>query len=183
MRIALLAPVATAMALMLAACGEKPATDGASTETAAPTDTAATPPAAPAGAKAVDAAAFSKYVPWNHAHPDVKKTGSGLEYVVLASGPADGKPPTKDQDVEVFYEGRFNADGKTFDSAFERGESATFGVSGVVPGFSEALQLMKPGDRWIAFIPGNLGYGPAGRAGAIPPNADLVFEIEMVAVH
>lgn len=187
MRIACLAPVALPLALLAAACGEKPATDGASgpasTETAAPAGTA-TPPAAPAapGAKAVDAAAFAKYVPWNHAHPDVKKSGSGMEYVVLASGPAGGKSPTRDQEVEVFYEGRFNADGKTFDSAFERGESATFGVSGVVPGFSEALQMMKPGDRWLVFIPGNLGYGPAGR-GPIPPNADLVFELELVAVH
>jgi len=181
MRIALLAGVA----LMFAACGEKPATDGASApaETAAPAEPAATPPPAAPGAKAVDAAAFSKYVPWNHAHPDVKKSGSGMEYVILASGPPDGKGPTKDQDVEVFYEGRFNADNTKFDSAFERGESATFGVSGVVPGFSEALQLMKPGDRWLVFIPSNLGYGPAGRAPRIPPNSDLVFEIEMVAVH
>jgi len=184
MRIALLAPAASALALMFAACGEKPATDGALSEAAAPAaaETAATPPAAPAGARAVDAAAFSKYVPWNHAHPDVKKSSSGMEYVVLASGPADGKPPTRDQDVEVFYEGRFNSDGNKFDSAFERGESATFGVSGVVPGFSEALQLMKPGDRWLVFVPGNLGYGAAGRPG-IPPNADLVFELELVAVH
>jgi FKBP-type peptidyl-prolyl cis-trans isomerase len=185
MRIALLA----GMAVLLAACGEKPATDGASapasTETATPAETTATPPATlpPAGGKAVDAAAFAKYVPWNHAHPDVKKSGSGMEYVILASGPAGGKGPTKDQDVEVFYEGRFNSDNKKFDSAFERGESSTFGVARVVPGFSEALQMMKPGDRWLVFVPGNLGYGPAGRAPVIPPNADLVFEIDMVAVH
>src|SRR5690349_2400500 len=115
MRIALLA--SAALALLAAACGEKPATDGASaasTETAAPADASTPPPAAPAaaGGKAVDAAAFAKYVPWNHAQPDVKKSGSGMEYVVLASGPAGSKSPTKDQEVEVFYEGRFNSDGK-----------------------------------------------------------------------
>src|SRR5690348_11352064 len=129
MRIALLASAA----LLAAACGEKPATDGASapasSEAAAPAAAEpATPPAAP-GAKAVDAAAFAKYVPWNHAMPDIKKSGSGMEYVVLASGPATGKSPTKDQDVEVFYEGRHNSSGEKFDSAFERGESSTFGVS------------------------------------------------------
>lgn len=182
MRIALLAGVA----LMFAACGEKPATDGASTpatpETAAPAEPAAPPPAA-TGAKAVDAAAFSKYVPWNKAHPDVKKTGSGLEYVVLASGPAEGKPPTNDQEVEVFYEGRLNATGSKFDSAFDRGESATFPVAGVVPGFSEALKLMRPGDRWLVFIPANLGYGARSPSPDLPANSDLVFEIEMVSVR
>jgi FKBP-type peptidyl-prolyl cis-trans isomerase len=183
MRIALLA----GMALLAAACGEKPTTDGASASTEAaapaPAEAAATATPPPVGGKAVDAAAFAKYVPWNHAHPDVKKSGSGMEYVVLASGPAGGKSPTKDQDVEVFYEGRFNSDNQKFDSAFERGESATFSVARVVPGFSEALQMMKPGDRWLVFVPGNLGYGPAGRAPKIPPDADLVFEIDMVAVH
>jgi peptidylprolyl isomerase len=188
MRIALLAGVA----LMLAACGEKPSTDGASApadaaSTAAPAASAAcfehaSPPAP--GAKASDLAAWSKYVPWNKAHPDAKPTpsGSGVQYVVLASGPATGTPPKADQQAEVFYEGRFNKCGPAFDSAFERNESATFPVRGVVPGFSEALQLMKPGDRWLVYIPSALGYGPAGK-GPIPPDTDLVFEIEMVAAH
>ena len=83
--------------------------------------------------------------------------------------------------LNVHYTG-WLTDGKKFDSAFDRGESSTFGVGGVVPGFSEALQLMKPGDRWLVFIPANLGYGASGR-GPVPPNADLVFEIEMVSVR
>lgn len=187
MRIALLAPVALPVALLLAACGEKPATDGAATTPAAPAETAApaepAAPAAPTGAKAVDAAAFAKYVPWNKAHPDVKKTGTGLEYVVLASGDAAGKTPTNDQSVEVFYEGRLNANGNKFDSAFDRGQSATFPVAGVVPGFSEALKLMRPGDRWLVYIPANLGYGAQSPSPDLPANSDLVFEIDMVAVH
>jgi FKBP-type peptidyl-prolyl cis-trans isomerase len=130
-----------------------------------------------------DSVAWAKHVPWNSDAAEVQKTGSGVEYVVLASGPADGEPPTQAQDAEVFYEGRLNAGGPAFDSAFERGESATFPVARVVPGFSEALQLMKPGDRWLVYIPSSLGYGPRGAGRDIPPNSDLVFEIEMVAVH
>jgi peptidylprolyl isomerase len=107
-----------------------------------------------------------------------------VEYIVIASGAADGKPPTASQEAEVFYEGRLNAGGPAFDSAFARGGTETFPVAAVVPGFSEALQLMRPGDRWLVFIPSALGYGPNGTPGGpIPPNADLVFEIEMVKVH
>lgn len=130
-----------------------------------------------------NAAAWSKYAPWNSDGPDVKKTGSGLEYVVIASGPAGGAAPTREQDAEVFYEGRLNAGGEAFDSAFERGDTETFPVAAVVPGFSETLTLMKPGDHWLVFIPSQLGYGARGAPGAIPPNSDLLFEILMVGVH
>lgn len=130
-----------------------------------------------------NSAAWSKYAPWNSAGPDVKKTGSGLEYVVIAEGKAGGVAPTKDQDAEVFYEGRLNSGGDAFDSAFERGQTETFPVAAVVPGFSEALTLMKPGDHWLVFIPSKLGYGARGAPGAIPPNADLLFEILMVGVE
>lgn len=130
-----------------------------------------------------NASAWSKYAPWNSAGPDVKKTGSGLEYIVIAEGKAGGAPPTKDQDAEVFYEGRLNSGGDAFDSAFERGQTETFPVSAVVPGFSEALTLMKPGDHWLVFIPSKLGYGARGAGGAIPPNADLLFEILMVGIE
>jgi FKBP-type peptidyl-prolyl cis-trans isomerase len=170
--------VAAGFALALMACGEKPATE--------PSATTSAPEAAAAAAarKPADAAAFAAYVPWKSDGPDVKKTGSGMEYIVLASGPPEGVAPTAEQKAEVFYEGRLNAGGPAFDSAFERGKSATFPVARVVPGFSEALKLMKPGDRWLVFIPSALGYGPEGTPGGpIPPNADLVFEIEMVAAH
>lgn len=166
--------LAAVSAFALAACGEPSAP-------VAPEAPAAATPAPAAGAKAVDAAAWAKYVPWNSEHPEVVKTGSGLEYVVLASGPAEGVSPKASELAEVFYEGRLNAGGSAFDSAFERGESATFPVNAVVPGFSEVLQLMKPGDRWIAYLPYQLAYGEGGR-GPIPPAADLVFEIELVGV-
>ncbi len=184
------------IALTLVACGEKPPTDGAASATApaetasAPAAPAVTPAAGPCVASgptvsgASDTAAWGKCVPWNSALPEVKKTGSGMEYVVLGSGPVTGAAPTAAQQAELFYEGRFNAGGGAFDSAYERKESATFPVAQVVPGFSEALQLMKPGDHWLVYIPSALGYGEMGTPGGpIPPNANLVFEIEMVKVH
>lgn len=135
-----------------------------------------------AGAKTADAAAWAKYAPWKSDLPEVIKTGSGLECVVLASGPATGASPKVFEQAEVFYEGRLNAGGPAFDSAFERNESATFPVDAVVDGFSEALRLMKPGDRRICYLPYQLAYGPAGK-GPIPPASDLLFEIEMVSVR
>jgi FKBP-type peptidyl-prolyl cis-trans isomerase len=128
---------------------------------------------------AADATAWEKHVPWNHDAPEVVKTGSGLEYIVLASGPADGETPSLRSEVTIHYEGHLNADNSKFDSSFDRGETASFPVGGVVPGFSEALQLMRPGDSWLVYFPSELGYGARGSRGAVPPNADLVFEIEM----
>lgn len=132
--------------------------------------------------KAADAAAWAKYAPWKSDLPEVVKKGSGLECVVLASGPETGLAPKASEQAEVFYEGRLNAGGPAFDSAFERNESATFPVSAVVDGFSEALQRMKPGDRQICYLPYQLAYGAAGR-GPIPPAADLLFEIELMSVR
>ena len=162
--------IATGLALALAACGEAKA----------PVMPPA--PATAVGVKTADAAAWAKYVPWKGDLPEVVKTGSGLEYVVLASGPADGVSPKASEQAEVFYEGRLNAGGPAFDSAFERNETATFPVNAVVDGFSEMLQRMKPGDRWIGYLPYKLAYGEGGK-GPIPPAADLVFEVELVSVR
>lgn len=164
----------------LAACGGPAAPTAPAAE--APTTEAPATAAPAAGVKTADAAAWAKYVPWKSDLPEVVKTGSGLECVVLASGPEGGVPPKGLEEVEVFYEGRLNAGGPAFDSAFERNETATFPVDGVVDGFSEALQRMKPGDRQICYLPYQLAYGAAGR-GPIPPAADLVFEIELVSVR
>ena len=162
--------IATGLALALAACGEAKA----------PVMPPA--PATAVGVKTADAAEWAKYVPWKGDLPEVVKTGSGLEYVVLASGPADGVSPKASEQAEVFYEGRLNAGGPAFDSAFERNETATFPVNAVVDGFSEMLKRMKPGDRWIGYLPYKLAYGEGGK-GPIPPAADLVFEVELVSVQ
>jgi FKBP-type peptidyl-prolyl cis-trans isomerase len=166
--------------LALAACGQAVTPAAPSPET--PTAETPATPAPAAGVKTADAAAWAKYAPWKSDLPEVVKTGSGLECVVLASGPETGVAPKASEQAEVFYEGRLNAGGPAFDSAFERNESATFPVSAVVDGFSEALQRMKPGDRQICYLPYQLAYGAAGR-GPIPPAADLLFEIELVSVR
>lgn len=128
-----------------------------------------------------DTDAWAKYTPWNSDLPEVQKTGSGLEYVVLASGDESGASPQGGEFVAVFYEGRLDAGGDVFDSAFQRGEAAMFPANRVIPGWVEALQLMKPGDRWLVHVPGNLAYGPRGN-GPIPPNAALNFEVELMDV-
>ncbi len=128
-----------------------------------------------------DTDAWAKYTPWNSDLPEVQKTGSGLEYVVLASGDESGASPQGGEFVAVFYEGRLDAGGDVFDSAFQRGEAAMFPANRVIPGWVEALQLMKPGDRWLVHVPANLAYGPRGN-GPIPPNAALNFEVELMDV-
>ena len=171
--------LASAILFALAACGEKPPAEGAAEAT--PQTTPAPEPEMPV-VKTSDAAAWTKNVPWNSAGADVKKTGSGLEYIVLGSGPAGGAAPTAAQQGTVFYEGRLNSGGGAFDSAYQRGRPETFPVGMVVPGFAEALQLMKPGDHFLVFIPSALGYGADGAGADIPPNSDLVFEIDLVSV-
>lgn len=128
-----------------------------------------------------DDEAWAKYTPWNSDLPEVQKTGSGLEYVVLASGDEAGTQPQGSDRVVVYYEGRFDEGGGVFDSAFKRGEAAIFPVNRVIPGWIEALQLMRSGDRWLVHVPGDLAYGPAGN-GPIPPNAALNFEVELMDV-
>jgi FKBP-type peptidyl-prolyl cis-trans isomerase len=188
--------LAAGFALALAACGGQQEETATQPEAAPePATTTAEEPAivpasnctvstTPPASGVSDTATWTSCTPWNSASPLVKKTGSGMEYIVIASGAASGVAPTTSQEAEVFYEGRLNAGGPAFDSAFQRGGTEQFPVAAVVPGFSEALQLMKPGDRWLVYIPSALGYGATPRPGGpIPPNADLVFEIEMVKVH
>lgn len=110
----------------------------------------------------------------------VTTTASGLQYEVLASGPADGKTPTDADSVEVKYKGTL-VDGTEFD-ATKGDATATFGVTGVIKGWTEALKLMRPGDKWKLFIPSALGYGEAGSPPKIGANQILVFEVEMVKI-
>jgi FKBP-type peptidyl-prolyl cis-trans isomerase FklB len=106
---------------------------------------------------------------------------SGVQYRVIESGDASGTSPKASDTVEVHYEGR-RIDGKVFDSSYKRGKPASFPVSGVVKGFSEALQNMKPGDKWEVFIPSDLGYGERARGSDIRPNETLIFTLELIGI-
>ena len=125
--------------------------------------------------------AWFKHQPWQTSLPEVKKTGSGLEYVVIASGPATGASPKINQAAQIWYEGRLNSGGRAFDSSFQRGAPDVYPVADLVPGFSEALMAMKPGDRWLVYIPSTLGYGDRGYPGLIGPGENLLFEILLVS--
>ncbi len=106
-------------------------------------------------------------------------TESGLQYQVLTAG--TGASPTEADHVTVHYQGSL-LNGNVFDSSYERGEPVTFPVTGVIPGWVEALQLMKEGAKWRLWIPGELAYGDRGRAPQIGPNAVLVFDVELIKV-
>ena len=110
----------------------------------------------------------------------VKTTASGLQYQVLTAGPAEGESPTDGQQVEVKYKGTL-VDGEEFDST-QGDATATFGVNGVIKGWTEALKLMKPGDSWKVTIPPELAYGEAGSPPKIGANAILQFEMTLVKV-
>ena len=104
---------------------------------------------------------------------------SGLQYKVLKSG--NGATPKASDSVECHYEGRLIS-GTVFDSSYQRGETATFGVTQVIAGWVEALQLMKEGDKWQLYIPYNLAYGERGAGAQIPPYSTLIFDVELVKV-
>lgn len=112
--------------------------------------------------------------------PGVVKTASGLIYKVVQSG--TGEKPTKNSVVTVNYEGKL-PDGKIFDSSFKRGTPASFGVSDVISGWTEALQLMNTGSVWELYIPPNLAYGERGVPGVIPPNSVLIFTVDLLKVN
>lgn len=115
----------------------------------------------------------------NGKRPEVKTTASGLQYEVIAEG--EGPVPTSTDQVEVHYTGRL-IDGTVFDSSENRGVPATFGVTQVIPGWVEALQLMKAGSKWRLFIPSQLAYGANGAGNTIGPNATLIFDVELLKV-
>ena len=120
----------------------------------------------------------SKYLEENKGKEGVKVTESGLQYKVLKEG--EGDAPTAQDRVKVHYTGKL-VDGTVFDSSVERGTPATFGVTEVIPGWVEGVQLMSPGAKYEFVIPSEIAYGPRGQ-GSIPPNAVLVFEVELLEV-
>jgi len=116
----------------------------------------------------------------NGAKDGVKTTASGLQYKVLLEGA--GKSPKATDRVTVHYEGAL-IDGTVFDSSYKRGEPIDFGLNQVIRGWTEGLQLMKEGAKYKFFIPSDLAYGPQGSPGAIPPNATLIFKVELIRVN
>lgn len=104
---------------------------------------------------------------------------SGLQYKIVKEG--DGSVPKATDTVTVHYKGTL-IDGTEFDSSYGRGQPATFPVKGVIPGWTEALQLMKTGSKWQLFIPSNLAYGERGAGGTIGPNATLLFDVELLSI-
>ena len=127
------------------------------------------------------AGASQAFIDAAKARPGAVSTASGLVYVFTrhSSNQRLAKPPATAQ-VLVHYEGKL-ADGTVFDSSFQRGQPAAFPLGQVVPGFSEAIQQMRPGDEVIATFPASLGYGPRGQPPQIPPNAALQFRIQLLA--
>ena len=120
-----------------------------------------------------------EYLTKNAKQEGVVTLDSGLQYKVLASGA--GASPKAESKVEVHYRGTL-IDGTEFDSSYKRGEPASFPVNGVIAGWTEALQLMKEGDKWQLAIPPQLAYGERGAPPVIPANAALVFEVELLKI-
>ena len=134
---------------------------------------------------AKDAAAREKgiaYLENNKKKPGVITLPNGLQYEVIKSGDANGVSPKMVDTVEVNYIAAL-IDGTEVDNSFKRGQAAAFPLGGVIKGWIEILQLMKPGDHWKVAVPSDLAYGAAGNGEAIPPNSVLVFEIQLEKIR
>ncbi len=130
-----------------------------------------------AGKKNIEAG--KRFLEENGKKEGVKSTGSGLQYKVITQG--GGKKPAATDTVETHYEGK-TLDGVIFDSSYQRGQTTTFPLNGVIKGWTEALQLMAEGSKYELYIPSELAYGAAGSGGTIEPYATLIFTVELVAV-
>ncbi len=130
--------------------------------------------------RAEQAAAEGKaFLAANAKKPGVKTLPSGVQYKVIKSG--SGKQPTATDTISAHYRGTL-LNGTEFDSSYQRGEPATFGVSQVIKGWQEILPMMHEGDKWMVYIPASMAYGDKGAGGTIGPNETLTFEIELVKV-
>ncbi len=116
----------------------------------------------------------------NKAKEGVVTLESGLQYKVIKNG--EGKKPVVTDTVECHYRGT-TIDGTEFDSSYKRGKPASFPVQGVIQGWTEALQLMNVGSKWMLYIPADLAYGDRGAGPAIQPGATLIFEIELLGIQ
>jgi FKBP-type peptidyl-prolyl cis-trans isomerase len=126
-----------------------------------------------------NAEAGAAFLVANAKEDDVVVLESGLQYRVVEKG--DGPGPTPADTVEVHYRGTL-IDGTEFDSSYSRGETVSFGVTQVIAGWTEALQLMSEGAKWQLFIPSELAYGPGGAGGDIGPNSTLIFDVELIKI-
>ncbi|WP_408608949.1 FKBP-type peptidyl-prolyl cis-trans isomerase [Aquicella siphonis] len=126
-----------------------------------------------------NATAGASFLNENKNKPGVVTLPDGLQYKIIKEG--TGAKPTANDTVTVNYAGRL-IDGTEFDSSYKRGEPATFPVSGVIAGWTEALQLMKTGSVWELYIPANLAYGEYGAPPVIGPNETLIFKVELLSV-
>ncbi len=115
----------------------------------------------------------------NKTQAGVQTLSDGLQYKVIQAG--NGNPPAANDTVTVDYEGTF-IDGTVFDSTYKRGKPASFKVSQVIPGWQEALKMMKPGAEWMIYIPPQLAYGKQGASDAIGPNETLIFKVQLISV-
>jgi len=130
---------------------------------------------------AANTKAGEKFLADNKAKPGVQVTASGLQYQVVKEG--NGVKPIPTDTVEVHYTGTLT-NGKKFDSSVDRGQPAVFPLNGVIPGWTEGLQLMSEGAKYKFFIPGSLAYGPQPPPGSnIEPNAVLIFDVELLKVR
>ena len=124
--------------------------------------------------------AGQQFLEANAKKPGVVTTASGLQYKVLVEG--TGQKPTARDTVEVHYRGTF-IDGKEFDSSYKRGESISFPLNRVIPGWTEGVQLMPIGAKFEFYIPYHLAYGEHGAPPTIPPYSALVFEVELLGIE
>lgn len=123
--------------------------------------------------------AGEEFLAINKEKPGVVTLPSGLQYQILKKG--EGPTPKATDQVTCHYHGTL-IDGRVFDSSVDRGQPATFGVTQVIPGWVEALQMMPVGSKWRLFIPSNLAYGERGAGESIEPNSALIFDVEILNI-
>jgi FKBP-type peptidyl-prolyl cis-trans isomerase FkpA len=120
----------------------------------------------------------TKFLEENGKKPNILTTSSGLQYEVITEG--NGAKPSESDVVRVHYEGKL-IDGTVFDSSYQKGQPIEFALNGVIPGWTEGLQLMPVGSTYMLYIPSDLGYGTYGQQN-IPPNSVLIFKVELIDI-
>ena len=130
---------------------------------------------------AAETSANTAFLAKNAKEPGVTTLPDGLQYKIVTSGPAGGEKPRAQDEVKVNYEGSLLS-GEVFDSSDKHGGPATFVLDEVIPGWTEVMQLMRPGDEWVVWIPPQLGYGDEAKGAAIPANSVLKFRVQLLGV-